>query len=127
VSDLELDLSVGGKRDVPRLSAIDVAVEQRRHPSGVGSDPSRAKRLSPHVEEVTEREGAGGRRLNVDDSVCCVRMHSAEAGAAAHVGSSWSGRNLRGADPDPIWNATRCPVDEDGQVRVNVEQELLGV
>ena len=88
-------------------------------------DPAGAERLAPDVEEIAQCVGALHGRLDVNDPVSGVSVERVEAAAAAHERALGTLRRLRARDPDAIRDLTSGAVDEDRQMRVDVEERLL--
>ncbi len=122
---VKLDLRVRRQRDLSRVTfeqatVVDCGYVARGWPNSVGSEL-----LSPHVEEVPEREGANHGRLDVDDPVRRVSVQPIEAAAATDEDSLRSAHRLRAFDSHPVRDAAGDAVVENRQVDVDVEGELL--
>src|SRR6185312_12329631 len=85
----------------------------------------RPERLPPLVEELAERIGALHRRLDVDDPVGRMGVQPVEAGPRVDERARRRLLGDRVRDADPRRHLALLAVDEDRQVRVNVEHRLL--
>jgi hypothetical protein len=122
---LELDLGMGGQRDVSRAALVGATVVDGRHRPGRRPDLSPAEPLSPDVKEIAQRERPLDRRLDMDDPVSRMRVQPVEAVPSAGVRPNRSLGYLGIDDPNAARNPARSPVDVDGQMGVDVEEELL--
>jgi len=124
-ADLEADLSVRVQRYVPRIALEDLPVVDGHHVPFGRADLIRAERLAPYVEEVTQGVGALDRGFDVDDAVSGVRVQPVEARAGFDERALRGRRGLGPRNADAGRDLPGRTVDEDGQVRVDVEQRLL--
>ena len=76
--------SLGEEWDPARVPGEDAAVEERGDRASGRSYAIAAQRLSPDVEEITERVRPMDRRFGVDDPVGRVRVQPHEARRAGN-------------------------------------------
>jgi cyclase len=120
-ANLKLDLGVGVQRDVARVPLEHLPVVDGYHVPAGRADLVRTEWLAPDIEEVTQRVGALDRGLDVDDAVGGVRVQPVEARAGLDERALRGLRGLRPGDADGGRDLPGRAVDEDGQVRVDVE------
>jgi cyclase len=125
-ADLQLDLGVRVERDIAWVALIHLAVVDGDHVPVCRADLVRSEWQAPFIEEVTQGVYAMDRRLDVDDAVRGVRMQPVEAGPAGDKRARRGLLGLRARDADGGRDLTGRAIHEDGQVRVDVEERLLG-
>ena len=99
-------------RRVGHRSSVGVHAENAPAAGAVAADATAVETDAPDAEDLAERERAHGRRLDVDDPRCVVGVERRDEAA------------LR-IDPDAGRHDDAPPVDEDVQVRVDVERRAL--
>jgi len=125
-TDLQLDLGERGEGDGAGVAVVELPVEDRRDLPGRRADPAGAERLTPHVEEVAQREPPLDRRLDVDQSVGGVRVQPVEAAAAPDERPGLVSLDLRAGDADAARDLAGRAAEEQREVRVDVKERLLG-
>ncbi len=100
-ADLELDLGVGGERDVAGVALVQAAVVDRGDMPAGRPDLPRPERQAPLVEEVAQGVDAVHRRLDVDNAVGGMGVQPVEAVPADDERALGGVLRLRPGDPDP--------------------------
>ena len=113
--------------DVAQIAEVDLAVEEGGHLTVGWSNLVGTKGLTPDGEEVTEGIVVPlHRRLDVNDPVFGVGVQPVEAATGP---DKWALRGLldgsRWDDTNPVGDLAGSTIDEDGEVGVDVEDDLL--
>src|SRR6266851_4172859 len=125
LTDLKLDLSMCVQRDVARVALIHLAVVDRHDMALDRPERRWSERLAPLVEEVAKRVGAVDRRLDVNDAVRRMGVQPVQAGSALGDRALRRLHCPRAGDSDASRELPLRPVDENRQMRMNVEDRLL--
>ena len=96
--DLERDLTVLGEGDRGLIAVVEFPVDVRRHRTRKSCRVGARERLSPELEELTQREALLGGRLYVDDPGSIMRVDPIET-ASSGLSDAWKPVSRRGLRP----------------------------